>query len=393
MLIQGEDAVESRAIGAIESWHDSAAFLRLGPKEMAELVQHGRGSTSKLLERLRILIMLGRPRTCIPGLIAFALGFSYTGAPPSGRMVLGALLAFSIGFSANLHNTATDVHEDSRNLPGRMLLLSKLGYRRLLGFTRGLGALMMLGAVLLGWYFAVFMALAVVGLHQYSSPPFRSKGRPLAGIWVFAQAVVFPFLFGWTTAPGRMLPVLLEALVAPLTGWAPPPPDAARQSFRYLGMWAFLTVWFMAKGAFKNIPDFEGDRAAGVRTSATVWSTQRTAALVAAGATVSAYLCLGGLVVLGLERPRVLFSLLWLVPVSVNCVCVVRAKTAAAANQVLKTDMLVSTGFIATLLLLIAPRPESLATIAMGGLILLVSDFFGLDSRRRVDAARGAVAS
>ncbi len=34
-------------------------------------------------------------------------------------------------------------------------------------------------------------------------------------------------------------------------------------------MWFFLTLWFMAKGTFKNVPDYDGDLAAGVRTSAT----------------------------------------------------------------------------------------------------------------------------
>ncbi len=76
----------------------------------------------------------------------------------------------------------------------------------------GSSAVMTASAVALGAYFAVFMGLAVVGLHQYSSPPLRSKGRPILGLWVFAQAVVFPFLFGWTTAPGRMLETLLAAI-------------------------------------------------------------------------------------------------------------------------------------------------------------------------------------
>jgi 4-hydroxybenzoate polyprenyltransferase len=245
-------------------------------------------------------------------------------------------------------------------------------------------------ALVLGVYFSIFMALAIVGLHQYSAPPVRSKGRPILGLWVFAQTVVFPFLFGWTTAPGQMLETLFAAIGAAVTGKAGPPPEAAQQSFRYLGMWFFLTLWFMAKGAFKNVPDLEGDRAAGVRTSATICGTQRNAAIAAALATILAYLTLVPLVALGLEQPRALFSLLWLGPVAANCVRLVRAADGKVANTVLRVDMRLSTAFLATLTLLIAPSATSWVMVAAAALMLVASDVLGLDSRREIDVTGGA---
>ena len=363
-----------------------------GPDEMARFIRDGGRVPAGALERLRILIMLGRPRTVVPNLLCFALGYSYTGAPASLRMVLGALLGCLIGFSANLHNTALDLDEDSRNLPGRVLLVAKLGYRPLMRSWATISVFMMLSAIWLGGYFTVFMALALVGLHQYSAPPVRSKGRPFLGLWVFAQTVVFPFLFGWTTAPGQMLETLVASVVAPLRGIAPPPAAAEWQSWRYLGMWFFVTVWFMAKGAFKNVPDFDGDRAAGVRTSATVWSTRRVAAQVTAGATVLAYLTLVPLVALGLERPRVLLALVWLVPVSVNCVKLIRAGDGKMANAILRADMLVSTSFMASLLLLVAPGPQSAAMVLAAAVLLFGSDLLGIDSRREADVTSEAAA-
>lgn len=357
------------------------AFLALGPDEMADSVRRGGNVTTHMVERIRLLATLGRPRTCVPGLLAYALGYSYTGAAPSFRVVLGAALSLAIGFSANLHNTATDLQEDSHNLPGRVFLVSKVGYDALLRVCRWLGAAMLLGGVLLGAHFAVFMALAVAGLHQYSAPPVRSKGRPLLGLWVFAQAVVFPFLFGWTTAPGDMLSTLLRSLSSPWLGHAPPA-EAALESYRYLGMWFFLTLWFMAKGTFKNVPDFEGDRAAGVRTSATVFGTRRSAALVSTAVTIAAYTALSGLVALGFEKPRVLLALLWLVPVTWNAVQLIRADASAHSNRLLKTDMLLSSGFIASLLLLVATTWMSVAFVLAGAFLLFGSDLFGLDSRR-----------
>jgi 4-hydroxybenzoate polyprenyltransferase len=230
------------------------------------------------------------------------------------------------------------------------------------------------------------MALALMGLHQYSAPPVRSKGRPILGLWVFAQAVVFPFLFGWCTEPGRMLSTLLSSILAPLTGSTSPPTDEALQSFRYLAMWAFLTLWFMAKGVFKNVPDFTGDRAAGVRTSATLCDSQRSAALVAAGAMLGAYSTLPLLVAMHLEKVRVLFSLLWLIPLGLNARRLVRAVGGSAANRVLRTDMLLSAGFIATLLLLIAPVRENVGIVVAAAFLVLGSDASGLDSRRPTDS-------
>jgi 4-hydroxybenzoate polyprenyltransferase len=364
-----------------------ASVARPTAREMSGVALEGGEPSSSAALRLRALLMLGRPRTCVPGLLAFALGYGYTGAPVSGRMVLGALLALSIGLSANMHNAATDLHEDSLNLPGRRVLLATVGYETLIRSCRALGVFMFAGAAMLGWYFALFMTLALIGLHQYSAPPIRSKGRPLIGLWVFAQAVVFPFLFGWTTEPGRMLETLVASAVAPL-GWTTPPPSPeAWQSFRYLGMWAFLTVWFMAKGMFKNVPDFDGDRAAGVGTSATVCTSRRRAALGATAATISAYLSLALLVGLHLEKTRILFALLWLLPVTANCVRLVRAEDGASGNRVLKTDMLISTGFMASLLLLVAPTVESAGVATAGALILVGTDLLGLDSRRQVDVS------
>jgi 4-hydroxybenzoate polyprenyltransferase len=216
----------------------------------------------------------------------------------------------------------------------------------------------------------------------------RSKGRPVLGLWVFAQTVVFPFLFGWTTVPGRMLETLGEALWAGLRGVPGPLPEVAHPSFRYLAMWAFLTLWFMAKGAFKNVPDYVGDLAAGVRTSATLCSSQRRAAQVTASATLTAYATLLLPVAWQLEPPRVLWALLWILPVGLNCLRLIRARDAAAANQVLKVDMWLSTGFLASLLLLVSPSSASTYVVACAAALLFGSDALALDSRRAVDVRR-----
>jgi 4-hydroxybenzoate polyprenyltransferase len=369
----------------LEARVQERTFFGLAPEAKAAFVRRGEPVPATLLERARIVLMLGRPRTCVPNLLAYALGYSYTGAPATLKMVAGAVLACCIGFAANVHNAAVELEEDSRNLPGRVWLIAKCGLRNVMWFWRLLVLAMMATAIGLGVYFSVFMALAIAGLHQYSAPPVRSKGRPFLGLWVFAQTVVFPFLFGWTTEPGQMLETLLASISSAVAGGAAPDPAAAHVSFRYLGMWFFLTIWFMAKGAFKNVPDFEGDRDAGVQTSATVCGSQERAAVVATAATLLAYGMLVPLIALGLEAPRASFALLWLGPVAWNCLRLVRAPDGRAANDVLRADMRLSTAFLATLLLLIAPAPASFAMVGAAAAMLVLSDLWGLDSRRKID--------
>ena len=49
---------------------------------------------------------------------------------------------------------------------------------------------MVAGAALIGPELFSFMALAQMGINQYSAPPYRAKARPVAGLWVFSQVRV-----------------------------------------------------------------------------------------------------------------------------------------------------------------------------------------------------------
>lgn len=340
-------------------------FRTIPPQRQAEIVR-GPQVGVRRRESLRLLVMIGRPRTCVPGLFAYVLGLGYAGpVEPDALMPVGAVQAFLVGFLANITNTYTDVDEDCRNLPGRAWLLYRMGRRRLLYAIVALNALMAALALCYGPAFLVFVLIGLLGVHQYSFGPLRMKARPFLGLYIFAQAVVGPFLIGWFGAH--------RTVVAP-TGPA-------------LAMLAFLFLWFTAKGLVKNVPDHDGDRRAGLRTSATLFADRRTAALAASAITLAAYLALPLLVPAHAASPRVLFATPWTVLAAIQCRRLVRARDAAAANRVLRADMLLSSGFLGTVLLLQDPGWASVAALGAGTVILVGSDLLALDTRRDADAS------
>ncbi|GAB3975284.1 hypothetical protein GCM10029978_059030 [Actinoallomurus acanthiterrae] len=347
----------------------AAAFRSLPPDAQAQAVRGGR-TRARPGEALRLLIMLGRPRTCVPGLLAYGLGLGYVGAPSAPRTVLGAVLAFLVGFSANLHNTYTDVEEDCRNLPGRMWLLYRFGRRRLGAVLVATDVFMAAAALVYGTGFFVFVLIGLAGLHQYSFGPLRMKARPILGLYVFAQAVVGPFLIGWF---GAMSDV--RAPDGPI--WA---------------MLAFLFLWFVAKGFFKNVPDYDGDRAVGLRTSATLFPSRAAAARAAAAVTVLAYLAMPLLVPAGASPRRVLFATPLTLVAAVQARRLVRASDGAAANDVLRTDMVLSSVFLAAVLLLQDPTWTSGALVAAGLAAIVGSDLLAMDSRRPADSTAPPIA-
>src|SRR3569833_2720162 len=80
-----------------------AAFRALPPaaQAKADINRHTRFRPN---EAFHILVMLGRPRTCVPGLFAYGLGLAYAGVPSAPYTVLGGQHAQQVGVNANQHN-------------------------------------------------------------------------------------------------------------------------------------------------------------------------------------------------------------------------------------------------------------------------------------------------
>jgi 4-hydroxybenzoate polyprenyltransferase len=263
---------------------------------------------------------------------------------------------------ANLHNAYTDLEEDQRNLPGRVGLVNQVGPDALYRIVK-----LLLAAVLILCAIASFVALliAVVGgvlLLSYSANPIRAKARPLLGVYIFSLVVAIPYLAGCLTSNGWLS-------VA----------DYGRNGAIWLT--GYFLIWFIAKGFVKNVPDYHGDKAAGLRTSATVMPSLDVAARVAAVATVAVY-CLFPITVVAVGGPlQMLYAGLWIPIAAANALALTKGKTPREMNHVLKRDMVITIGFLATLVLTVAQTAQARFVAVACVLAIVILDWLSRDSR------------
>ncbi|WP_040796888.1 UbiA family prenyltransferase [Nocardia higoensis] len=342
-------------------------FLALPLTERIWLARRSGDGSSRMRarDRARIFLAFSRPRTCVPMVFAFQLGLQFAGIGQSLHATLGATAFFAIGMIANLFNIYSDIGEDSANMPMRVYHLIGYGRTRLLWHTTALCVLTLATAAFAGPLFLGVIVLALVGAHQYSLRPLRLKERPVLGILLFATVVAYPFGAIVALAPDVWSRVTDPAFILACL---------------------YLLVWFCAKGLVKNVPDFAGDADVRLATSATVWGSRTRAARGAAVVTVAVYAGIALPVIAGAFPVRVLFALLWLPLIIWQGVRLIRAESMSEGNEVLRTDMLISTGFLASLILLVEPTPAGLVVVALGAALTVAADLLRLDSRTEEDS-------
>ncbi|WP_190012597.1 UbiA family prenyltransferase [Streptomyces lucensis] len=316
-----------------------------------------------------------RPRTLLVSPLSYCVGVVMAGHRLDLVVLLGVLFHVLAPLAANAHNAVTDLVEDGRNVPGRLKLVEAAGVGLLQRVLYGsLGVMLLLSLVIsfaqtLLWVFSVFLVLG------YSSPRLRLKGRPVVGMAVFSMAVTEPYIAG--------------ALLGD-SWWEIPHYDSSRP----VVLGAFLFFWYFAKGIMKNVPDYEGDKAAGLRTIPALLPSQLAGAWVAAGATTLVYAAFPVLVLLTDMPDRTVYAGVMVIPAVANMISMVRARTPIEYNLVGQRDMYVSVVFLG--LLLFAMRP-SVGTALIGFLAVAVmagADLSGSDSRvshhiTQVDSAVG----
>ena len=342
-------------------------FVRRSKQERISWAMTSPGLTSSRFETARIFVYFCRIRTCVPGMLAFYLACVILSVPMSWTVAAGLLIAFCYSAAANLFNAYTDVVEDNENMPSRVYLLGLIGRRRLLASAYLVSASMIAAAVVTGRpFFIGLTVLCIAVAHQYSMRPLRAKARPFVSVLIFSLDVGLPFLLGGVLA-GRETST------------------AERSGFVAIGV--YLVLWFSAKALVKNLPDFEGDEAAGLRTTATIFGSRHKAGVWAAGATAVVYASPLVLVLLGLIDTMYLATLLWLPVVGAQCWRMVNRLSAQASNNMLRSDMWLSIGYLMTWIVLTDASLSTVAVLAVAVLTIVIADGFQLDTRRTIDVA------
>jgi 4-hydroxybenzoate polyprenyltransferase len=276
-------------------------------------------------------------------ILAYVFGVEVTGGVWDARSALGLLVTIIVPAVANLHNSYTDLAEDAENLPGRLGLVERAGLRPLMFSVRGGLAVVLVSCAYMG---AVQLLIAVIGaglLLSYSAPPIRAKARPIAGLVVFSMVVSVPFLMGATVA----------------AEWGQTRSPLATGPLVWL---VFMSLLFLAKGMVKNVPDYHGDLAAGIRNSSTVCGSIGSAARWAIWGTWAVYACLPVAVWLSGARPAMYLAAAWGLFALWHVARLARTDDPAFLNTVMKWDMSVTT---VTLSLLAITARGSVTAIAV----------------------------
>lgn len=321
------------------------------------------------MARFTAVVELVRPRTLLVGPLSFCVGVYVADHRFDFTVVLGIVMNVLAPLAANAHNAVTDLVEDGKNVPGRLKLVETAGVELLRRIVYVCLGLMLLLSLLMSFALTLLWVFSVVLVLGYSSPRFRLKGRPITGMAVFSMAVTEPYVAGallgdsWFTIPDYDSPWPLV-----------------------LGL--FLFCWYFAKGIMKNVPDYAGDKVAGLRTIPVLMPSQHSAAWVAAAATTAVYAAFPVLVLVTAIPDQLACVGLMVLPAAGNMAAMVRARTPVEYNRVGQRDMYVSVVFLGLLLFALRPSAGSALIGLLAVAVLVWTDVSGTDSRARRHLAR-----
>ncbi len=215
----------------------------------------------------------------------------------------------------------------------------------------------------LGSLFLLVLGLGIFNSLFYSLPPLRFKAKPLRSLISFSGAVGIAFLSGMSI----------------------------HGSIDLLNPLLWLATYFMLTyGTVKNLPDYQGDRKAGTRTSATIFNKITNAILFAGVLLFTPYILLVGLVATGQLATIYLLDLglaLVLIPIFSQ---MWKTRTSEGLEKAHTLGFFYAISFLVFTLVLSSPTIQSLATVLGVYLWTLMVSKINVDSRiERRDWERG----
>lgn len=205
-------------------------------------------------------------------LLRFLAGASFTGPLVAGgatpALWAGAALWVCVTLSVYILNGVMDIEEDRINGSSRPVASGKLGITRAAGIAAGLGALSVVGGLLLGSLMACSVATALALGWLYSGPPFYLKRRPAAWAVIGVAAALVTYNAGFVSNRGDA--------------------DDGGGLLSFFVFASVMALWLGVVSQTKDLSDVEGDEEAGRRSVPVVFG-EAAARLFFSGAA----LCLG----------------------------------------------------------------------------------------------------
>jgi len=298
---------------------------------------------------------MSRPRTWAFAISGFLLAYLRYGGSVSWLIIPGIATTVLVSGATNLVNAYSDMEEDSLNQPLRASWVSELGRRNVLASSMLFYAFAILMSLPLGCAFTAISLVAILDSLAYSLPPLRLKARIIPGLLCFSGAVGIAFLGGGIAA-GRF------DLLDPV-------------------LW-LVTFFMFAYGAVKNLPDYPGDRLAGIRTTATIFNSVGDAAAATLMLLISPYLLLAALVSTG-NLPQIFLTNLFMVPIPAwICIRSSRAKDTARLERLHTIGFVYATAFLNFNLLLCVPSMVAMVSVAAVYVYLSLVGILAIDSRK-----------
>ncbi len=312
------------------------------------------GSVPIIPHSLPIVFRLSRPRTWVFPSISFILGYTMAGGGPLYQLGIGLIIASAVTAATNIVTAYADRREDAVNQPSRVFWIDRIGAIGALAASILFYGSAIALSIYLGPLFMVVLGFGIFNSLFYSLPPLRFKAKPVPSLISFSGAVGLAFLSG----------------------------ASVRGSIDILNPVFWLVTFFMLTyGTVKNLPDYQGDKKAGTRTSATIFKNVEEAVQFTTIFLFTPYVLLVFFVLSGLLSPLYLIDLGFALILVVITFQMWKFQTPQGLEKVHTFGFFYAISFLLSTLILASPTIESLVVVLSAYLWTLLVSRVNIDSR------------
>jgi 4-hydroxybenzoate polyprenyltransferase len=302
-----------------------------------------------------LAVKLARPRTWAFIILAYFIGWSLTGSTDfSLKYIIGMIVFILWIASVNIINAYTDYNEDKINLPQRVKMIERLGYNKLPYIVAGISIICFTLSLTVTLEFLAIFVIALFDGLFYSLKPLRFKANPVLSLVSFSGAVIFPLLGAWVITRGL---------------------------FGFPTLFILIGYSFVVYGTIKNLPDYDGDQAAGLRTSATIFSSRRKAIVFATVLLLSPYVLLIIFVLLNILADKFLWLLTLLPFLSLICYQAFKAANTENLEKLHTYGFFYEAGFLSLTLFFVTNLLYAIIIVSVTLSITCVIQYIKIDSR------------